>query len=66
MKITDNTQYKQAIERANALRSAGASADDNRELADLLAAITRYEVADGGPGESKGRPKSWPKSRPKS
>ena len=58
MKITDDAQYKQAIERANALRSGGASVDDNRELADLVAAITHYEVADGGPGESKGRPKS--------
>jgi len=58
MKITNDDQYRQAMERVNALRSAGESVEDNRELADLVAAVAHYEVANGGPGESKGRPKS--------
>jgi len=58
MKITDNNEYRRALERVNTLRSTGASAEDNKELADLIAAITNYEVVSSGPGESKARPKT--------
>lgn len=57
-KITNDDQYRQAIERVNVLRSAGDSVEGNRELADLVAAVIQYETISGGPGESKGRPKS--------
>lgn len=53
MKIFDDNQYREALERANNLRSAGASVDENSELAELEAAIANYDVIDGGPGGSK-------------
>lgn len=57
MKLTNDADYRQALDRANALRSKDASVEEDPELAELEAAIMQYEAAgDGLGGERKGRP----------
>ena len=48
--------YRWALERANALRSRGALAETNEELAVLEGAIARYVGQPGKPDVRKGRP----------
>lgn len=58
MKLTNDAEYRHALTRVNALRAAGASVEHERELAELEAAISRYEAEGEGLGaESKGRPR---------
>jgi hypothetical protein len=57
MNLANDAEYKRALERANALRAAGASVENEGELAELDAAISKYEAqGDGLGGETKGRP----------
>lgn len=57
MKLNSDAEYRQALDRANALRSAGASSERDQELAEITAAISGYEATgDGLGGERKGRP----------
>lgn len=57
MRLVNDAEYKDALTRANALRAAGASAEGERELAELEAAISSYEAeGEGLGGETKGRP----------
>jgi hypothetical protein len=48
--------YRNALDRANALRSAGANAETNAELATIEGAIARYVAKPGKPALRKGRP----------
>jgi hypothetical protein len=49
--------YRWALERASKLRSLGAMADSNPELAALEGAIARYVGQPGRPEVRKGRPR---------
>lgn len=58
MRLVNDVEYRDALSRANALRAAGASAEGERELAELEAAISRYEAeGEGLGGETKGQPR---------
>jgi hypothetical protein len=48
--------YRNALDRANALRSQGAAAETNAELAAIEGAIARYVARPGKPASRKGRP----------
>jgi len=50
--------YKEALDRANALRDSGATAESNAELAALDGAIAQYVGEPGKPARSAGRPVS--------
>jgi hypothetical protein len=57
MKLANDAEYRRALDRANALRAEGASVESERELAELDAAISKYEAqGEGLGGETKGRP----------
>lgn len=56
MKITNNTDYADAVSRANWLRSIGATVNNSVELATLEGAIQAYEMLPNKPDESKGKP----------
>jgi hypothetical protein len=49
-------EYRAALERAAALRSAGATAEDSDELAAIEGAIAQYVGVPGQPEVRKGRP----------
>jgi hypothetical protein len=51
-------QYRDALDRANALRDAGETAETNAELAALDGAIAQYAGEPGKPAVSAGRPAS--------
>jgi len=58
MRLVNDAQYRDALSRANTLRADGASAEAERELAELEAAISRYEAeGEGLGGETKGQPR---------
>lgn len=48
--------YRYAIERIDALRGEGATAETNEELAALEGAVARYVAKPGQPDRRKGRP----------
>lgn len=56
MKINSNIEYKNAVNRANQLRSSGATVDNSVELATLEGAIQAYDMQPDKPDESKGKP----------
>lgn len=56
MKIECAEDYRRALERADALRSSGAIAEIDAELAEVEAAIAAYEALPDEPDRSKGRP----------
>lgn len=56
MKISTPEAYQNAINRINDLRSAGATAETNTELADLDSAVASYESLHDEPDVSKGKP----------
>ncbi len=56
MKITTPEAYRKAIDRINELRSAGKTAEDDAELAELEGAVAAYETLPNEPDESKGKP----------
>jgi hypothetical protein len=49
-------EYRAALERAAVLRSAGATAENNGELAAIEGAIAQYVGVPGQPEVRKGRP----------
>ena len=58
MRLVNDVEYRDALSRANTLRAAGASVEGERELAELEAAISRYEAeGEGLGGETKGHPR---------
>jgi hypothetical protein len=56
LKITTPEAYRKAIDRINELRSAGKTAEDDAELAELEGAVAAYETLPNEPDESKGKP----------
>ena len=58
MNISNHAEYTSALERANRLRSQGATADADPELAVLDAAIHAYEANRDPRRETPGRPAS--------
>lgn len=56
MKITTPEAYRKAIDRINELRSAGKTAENDAELAELEGAVAAYETLPNEPDESKGKP----------
>lgn len=60
MRITNNDEYRQALDRADELRGTGAMVTSNQELADLMAAIEAYEALPDKPDVAKGRPTPKP------
>ena len=60
MRITTREGYRQAIDRINKLRSAGETAENNAELAELEGATAAYESLLDEPDESKGKPTANP------
>lgn len=54
--IKTNAEYRQALDRLDALRAEGGTPENDAEAAKLEAAIAHYETENGGPDESKGRP----------
>lgn len=54
--LRSRTDYRNALDRANALRSEGAMAETNAELAAIEGAIARYIAKPGKPASRKGRP----------
>lgn len=56
MKIATPEAYRRAIDRMDQLRSAGETAEQNAELADLEAAVAAYAAKSDEPDESKGKP----------
>lgn len=60
MKITNRTEYAEAIEQANRLRGQGHSAERSERLAILDAAIHAYEQPPDQPGTRPGKPTADP------
>lgn len=58
--IRTPSEYRAAMDRANALRDACLSPEDDRELAELDGAIARYTRIPGEPATSEGRPEYTP------
>jgi hypothetical protein len=56
LKITTPEAYRKAIDRINELRSAGKTAENDAELAELEGAVAAYETLPNEPDESKGKP----------
>lgn len=56
MRITTPEAYRKAIDRINDLRSAGKTAENDAELAELEGAVAAYETLPNEPDESKGKP----------
>jgi hypothetical protein len=56
LKITTPEAYRKAIDRVNELRSAGNTAENHTELAELDGAVAAYEALPNEPDESKGKP----------
>jgi hypothetical protein len=54
--IRSRAEYRSAIHRANMLRSLGATAETNRELAEIEGAIAVYVAKPGQPEWRKARP----------
>lgn len=60
MKISTPEAYREALDRVSELRSGGATAENNAELAELEGAISAYGIQRDEPDESKGKPKADP------
>ncbi|TVR79250.1 MAG: hypothetical protein EA405_13080 [Rhodospirillales bacterium] len=60
MRITNNDEYRQALDRADELRNAEETAESSDELARLQAAIEAYEALPDKPDVAKGRPTPKP------
>jgi len=56
LRITTPEAYRKAIDRINDLRSAGKTAENDAELAELEGAVAAYETLPNEPDESKGKP----------
>lgn len=56
IRITNDEEYKQAVDRVDALRASGQTVANNGELADLTAALEAYEIDPNKPGEALGKP----------
>ena len=54
--ITNDEEYKQAVDRVDELRASGQTVANNGELADLTAALEAYEIDPTKPDESVGKP----------
>lgn len=54
--ITNDEEYKRAVDRVDALRASGQTVANNGELADLTAALQAYEIDPNKPDEAVGRP----------
>jgi antitoxin component HigA of HigAB toxin-antitoxin module len=54
--ITNDEEYRRAVDRINALRASGQTVTNNGELADLTAAVEAYETDPSKPDESMGKP----------
>lgn len=54
--ITNDEEYRRAMDRINALRASGQTVANNGELADLTAAVEAYEATPTEPDESMGKP----------
>lgn len=54
--IMSRAAYRRAIRRASVLRDRGATAETNKELADIEGAIARYVAKPGRPDWRKARP----------
>lgn len=54
--LNSRSEYRRAVQRAGELRSEGALAESNEELAELEGAIARYAARPGKPDVRKGRP----------
>ncbi len=63
MKISTAAEYDAAVEQANRLRSGGAAATDDPELAVLDAAIHAYDVQREPAEATPGRPARAPHGR---
>jgi len=56
LRITTPEAYRKAIDRINDLRSAGKTAENDAELAEVEGAVAAYETLPNEPDESKGKP----------
>lgn len=56
MEITNNSEYRQALERLNALRDQAETPRSSRELAELEAAVEAYEARPDRPARPTGKP----------
>jgi len=56
LRITAPEAYTKAIDRIDELRSAGKTAENDAELAELEGAVAAYEALPDEPDESKGKP----------
>lgn len=54
--LQTHEDYRNALDRANALQNEGATAETNAELAAIEGAIARYVAKPGKPARRKGRP----------
>jgi hypothetical protein len=63
LKITTPEAYRKAIDRVDELRSAGKTAENDAELAELEGAVAAYEALPDEPDESKGKPTPNPHGR---
>jgi hypothetical protein len=54
--ITNDEEYKRAVNRVDELRASGQTVANNGELADLTAALEAYEIDPTKPDESTGKP----------
>jgi antitoxin component HigA of HigAB toxin-antitoxin module len=61
--ITNDEEYRRAVNRVDELRASGQTVANNGELADLTAALEAYEVDPTQPGESIGKPTPDPYRR---
>ena len=59
-RISNNEEYKRAVDRVDELRASGQTVANNVELADLTAALEAYEIDPTKPGESVGKPTADP------
>lgn len=60
MRIATPEAYGKAIDRIDELRSAGKTAENDEELAELEGAVAAYEALPDEPDESKGKPTPSP------
>ena len=59
-RISNNEEYKRAVDRVGELRASGQTVANNVELADLTAALGAYVIDPTKPGESVGKPTADP------
>jgi antitoxin component HigA of HigAB toxin-antitoxin module len=54
--ITNDEEYRRAVDRIDSLRASGQTVANNGELADLTAAVEAYESDPTKPDEAMGKP----------